>query len=1047
MAKKLTRSEEEDYRLPFFIISSLIMGSMIWLVYQETFTRRPWKNIQLGFFRVEKARAEKNLESEQSWLKNGVVTRKNEAGEPKELQVAARIAELEKSIEEIEGKIINSPKRVEFESLKAELETANVDVKDHEVRLAFGKADEDAAYYKYRHAKHEAHEHDEAEFQKTVDELHNTVLERSTEYDKSVAARDAVTDKLDVIQKQIKESKKELDELKSGTVVAARALDLTKERTTGIEQYWNQSLQLVDRCHTCHMAAEKCGYSDPKEILADAVEHKTSADQLRTKYCLTREEVAGYATAADKVRDSFGDQKELGFADVKDQLHLESEPVLVSATKLDLKPEEADEIYRSHPDRTELLRIHPGNVFGCTTCHYGQGRQTKAVGLNYLTGNTAPKFDHAHHDHYWQSQMLDSKRHHTEASCFNCHKNDYEIAYAPNFSEARKLVQNLGCTGCHPLGPIDPVRKHGPSLSKVASKVDPGYLAEWIKYPRSLRPRTRMPNFWPEVTKKLAPGEKAPLCTAFDYDKGAPPTPAVWTDCAEKREHEVAYITAYLSRESEKPAYPSLPASANAKHGQEVFESYGCMGCHNMGAWSGASHLPGSEDRDLAPNLTAIGNKITNPGWFFAWVKNPKSYWHETRMPMLRLSDEDAWDVAAYLSSQKTSDGPKLNAQLTAAMGEEGAADKGKKLINWYGCFGCHEIKGFEANGRIGADLTEYGSKLPNKLDFGDVPEFQDEHAQTWEAWTRRKVQEPRVYRYERVETRMPQFDATPEELEKATLFLKSQNNEASNYPKNIMYEPTKEKAAIQRGQFLVDSYNCGGCHRIDDRGVDTNGDHVPDGGSIVRWFAEHPDEAHRAPPKLINEGRKVYPDWLFAFLKAPSKLRENYRVRMPTFQFSDEEAGDLVAYFAAKAGSVYPFVQKKHEQLSAQDSEASGKLFAAAQCLSCHNLDGVSKDPRNVAPNLRLAAERLQPEWLFDWLKDPQAQAPGVGMPGFFTPVDDKPGEYTTPLPEFAGGDWHRQIELLRAYVIRLGEKPQMALMTPEGSLPADHPGKKRKH
>jgi mono/diheme cytochrome c family protein len=286
--------------------------------------------------------------------------------------------------------------------------------------------------------------------------------------------------------------------------------------------------------------------------------------------------------------------------------------------------------------------------------------------------------------------------------------------------------------------------------------------------------------------------------------------------------------------------------------------------------------------------------------------------------------------------------------------------------------------------------------------------------------------------------------------MDKAILFLKSQNGETALFPKGIQFDQTKEKAAIQRGAFLIDAYNCTGCHRIDDKGIDINGDHVPDGGYIYNWFKDHSDEMFRAPPKLINEGRKVYPDWLFSFLKAPSKLRENFKVRMPTFQFTDDEAGDIVAYFAAKAGSTYPFIDKHRPAPSAEDKEQAAKLFAAAQCLSCHILDGASKDPKNVAPNLRLAAERLQYDWIFDWLKDPQAMAPGVAMPGFFTPVDDKPGEYTTPLPEFANGDWKKQITLLRAFVIGAGQKPELAQADPHGGAtaaavgPADHKKKK---
>ena len=50
----------------------------------------------------------------------------------------------------------------------------------------------------------------------------------------------------------------------------------------------------------------------------------------------------------------------------------------------------------------------------------------------------------------------------------------------------------------------------------------------------------------------------------------------------------------------------------------------------------------------------------------------------------------------------------------------------GEKTIGRYGCFGCHEIKGFEKANPIGVELTEEGSKLVERLDFayehGKIP-------------------------------------------------------------------------------------------------------------------------------------------------------------------------------------------------------------------------------------------------------------------------------------------------------------------------------------
>lgn len=1037
----------------FFIIAQLIMGSMIWLVLQETFTRRPWKDFQLRWFETERARAVANLEGEKDWLKVGTFE-KEVNGEKQELEIADRLAELEKHIQEMTGATIDGPKRVEFEQLKAELAAAEVALKDQEILLAFAKADEDEYYYYYRDAKHHGDAQGEAKFGKALEEKRAHVAEVSKAYDAATAVRDGISDKVGAIQGDILKAKKEVADLRDAVSAAERAVAAMDSRFTGveamisndgrIEQFWNQSIDLVDRCHTCHMGFDKCGFSRPEHIVDAVIRENLTEETAKRRFCITRAEAKKYVDAATKIKDSWGSDEEITFEKLAPSLGLEQDPVLVAAAANKQPAEEANALYRTHPRFDALIGNHPSPVFGCTTCHYGQGRQTKGVGLNLLIGETAP-FDHARRDHYWISQMLDTKNHQVEASCFNCHQREYDLPHADHLGDGRKLVEHIGCTGCHPIGVLDPERKHGPALTKVMSKADPAWLLNWIQYPRGIRPRTRMPNFWPNaLDAKGQVDPQANRCDEFEYERGAPYSPARYGNCAELRERESAYILAYLTKRSKPVDYPELPATASAERGKEVFESIGCRGCHNLGEWNQASTMAGSKERDLAPNLTGIGDKVKDPGWFYEWVRNPKSYWHETRMPRLRLEPAEAWDVAAYLASQTTDHKYEISAKAQAYINEPASDEKGRKLIYYYGCFGCHEIEGFETSARIGADLTEFGSKLPSKLDFGDVPEFTgDPHAQTWDNWIHKKLQDPRVYRYERASVRMPQFDLTKAEVESVVLFLKSQNDALKGWPTSIKRQLTTQELAMQRGAYMIDAYNCRGCHMIDDRGIDVDGDRIPDGGDLYRLLADNDDEKFRAPPKLIREGAKVYPEWLFKFLKAPFKLRENYKIRMPTFDFTDKQADDLVAYFAAKANMPYPYVERKRDLLSSEDRATADKLFAEAQCTNCHALgSGGNADPKNVAPNLRLAAERLQYDWLFHWLKNPQEQAPGVGMPNFFSPIDDKPGEYETPLTDLANGDWKRQIELLRALVIELGE-PSPAAVAQAGAGPA--PRRKR--
>ena len=53
-----------------------------------------------------------------------------------------------------------------------------------------------------------------------------------------------------------------------------------------------------------------------------------------------------------------------------------------------------------------------------------------------------------------------------------------------------------------------------------------------------------------------------------------------------------------------------------------------------------------------------------------------------------------------------------------AFMDDPALKAEGKKWVRQFGCAGCHEIAGFEDEGRIGTELTYEGSKPIERLDF-----------------------------------------------------------------------------------------------------------------------------------------------------------------------------------------------------------------------------------------------------------------------------------------------------------------------------------------
>ncbi len=666
--------------------------------------------------------------------------------------------------------------------------------------------------------------------------------------------------------------------------------------------------------------------------------------------------------------------------------------------------EEAAQPFRTHP-RLDLFvnreSSHPMDDFGCTSCHSGKGRALDFSRATHTPRDEEQKAEWESkygwkEDHYWDNPMYPADF--SESGCLKCHSETVHIPEADDFNRGRDLYEKAGCWSCHNTKGFEERRKVGPNLDHLVSKTTPEWTARWVKDPRSFKPHsTFMPRFWD-------------LGNNSDEEFGA------------RNRTEVASIVAYVFDKAEALSYAPAPVGS-PERGQELVESIGCLGCHIIEEEEAAE---ASWYRRHGPSLAGVGSKV-NRDFLFAWLKNPKEYWSETFMPNLRLTDREAADTTAYLMTLTNEEFESLPVPEADAaeldeitveflrtglpeqmareeLGSMSQEDKllysGEWLVRRYGCFACHDIKGFENAQRIGTDLSDWGSKMVTRLDFGFVD---IEH--TRQAYLEQKLRAPRSYDEGKIRSpqekfRMPYFGFSEEQITDIT------RNVLGQVRDEMPLEATKNldagEAIAERARRFIHENNCRGCHLLDGLG-----------GGIYETIE---NEGMR-PPNLNTQGDRTKAEWLFHFLKEPSTVRFWLNARMPTFGFSDEQANTLVEGFMAMEGA-QPFETKEKEYEPALLAEGD-RLLVLLQCERCHIASAVgTMEASQLAPSFRTARERLREDWIVRWMADPQAIAPGTQMPQFW-PMDEE-GEFITPLPDILEGDPMMQMEAVASYIMR---------------------------
>src|SRR4029078_2439410 len=139
--------------------------------------------------------------------------------------------------------------------------------------------------------------------------------------------------------------------------------------------------------------------------------------------------------------------------------------------------------FNTHPDRETYLgggSAHPIDKVGCTVCHEGMGQSVSFGDAAHMPSNEKQKEEwekkyHWEEPHLWDYPMLPVKM--TEASCEKGNKQQGLIPKADNLTLADATYERAGCYACHKTKGFENMRKPGPILTRINTKLQP----DWVK--------------------------------------------------------------------------------------------------------------------------------------------------------------------------------------------------------------------------------------------------------------------------------------------------------------------------------------------------------------------------------------------------------------------------------------------------------------------------------------------------------------------------------------------------------------------------------------
>lgn len=289
---------------------------------------------------------------------------------------------------------------------------------------------------------------------------------------------------------------------------------------------------------------------------------------------------------------------------------------------------------------------------------------------------------------------------------------------------------------------------------------------------------------------------------------------------------------------------PSVGAPTLAR-GRMLLKDLQCTGCHFIEGFS--------EGQRMAPNLTGIGSKV-NEKWLTRWLRDPKGYMPNAKMPRYEIEPRYVDAMASYLMTFKDArlenTGPRPH----------GDAQAGQAVAEFSGCNGCHPFRG--EGGEDAPDLGRIGNKVSRE-------------------WLYLMLKDPAA-----VQSSMPEFGLTEEQIRDLIEYLVTEFTDASWIAETDSMARAFWKNEAERfeiGRKVYKELRCANCHPRDGE---------------EPWIQIGPilSRIGNKPVNEINFGRSQIPRTLFDYLVEKTRnprafATKDNPAKMPKYDLPDVDA------------------------------------------------------------------------------------------------------------------------------------------------------------